>query len=720
MPILQLPNPGSGMHLHHLSPAQRAIPVQGGTPLRLPGQFERLVDLAYNLWWTWDPAAAELWAAIDPRRWIERRNPLTLLHGVDGETWEALAANGSFLDSYNKVLRRFDAYMSNPETWFASRLGKPLRGPVVYMCTEFGIHHTLPLYSGGLGVLAGDHVKAASDLGVPLVGVGMLYRRFFSQTVDPDGNQQHNYLNMPLVRRPLRRVLDRHGHALTARIALPGRRVAVGAWRLDVGRVPVLLLDTDLAENDPADRPISHLLYVRSREMRLAQEIVLGIGGVRIVEDLGLNPAVWHVNEGHSALGLLDRLSTEVQAGSSFDEARRVVEGRTLFTLHTPVPAGNEVFPATEVAAHLNGSLPGIDEQTLRDLGVPVDGDETSFDLSALAVRLAGITNGVSKRHAEVVSERWSSVKGEPTVAITNGVHTPTWVGRAMTRVYEQAVGRDWPSRLVDLPAWKQVLEVPDEVVWEAHERQKEEMLRHLRARLREQWARHGEGPQTLRRAATQLPPSCLTIVYARRFATYKRAGLLLSDPGRARNILTSSSHPVQVVFAGKAHPADREGQALIRWVVEMARSADLAGHIHFVEDYDMEVARQLVGGADVWLNHPRPPQEASGTSGMKAAANGVVNLSVLDGWWLEGHADDLGWGFGRRHNSDAEDAGLLYHLLESEVVPEFYDRDDAGIPRRWVQRMKQSMARLTPAFSTHRMMTDYVERAYSRLDGDS
>jgi starch phosphorylase len=630
--------------------------------------------------------------------------------------WEALELNDSFVQLYDEVISAFDAYMDEEHTWYATHHPGALPGGLAYLCTEFGVHHTLPTYSGGLGVLAGDHTKAASDLGIPMVAVGLLYRRgYFRQAVDPHGQQQEIYLPFETSRRPMRRVLDRNGHPLTVGVDLPGRRVDVAAWRVDVGRVPLLLLDTDLPSNDVADRPITHILYVRGREMRLCQELVLGIGGARLVEEIGMEPSTWHINEGHAAFSLVERLSKHIAAGMPAEAAMKAVRESTVFTLHTPVPAGNEVFDRDMVLSYLSGRLPGIDDETLLGLS---DSGRGVFDLGALAIRLSSSTNGVSRRHGDVVTRDWEHIIGGPGTSVTNGVHIPTWMGGAMGRRLEVALGEGWTARTLEPEAWEAVLDLPDEEVWEAHLSQKERLMRHLRWRIREQWARHGAAPGDLRRIPTLFSAERLTVVFARRSATYKRAGLLFTDPGRLQWILTNPERPIQLLFAGKAHPADTEGKGLIRRVVEMSASPQLQGHLMFLEDYDMELARYLVGGADVWLNTPRPPMEASGTSGMKAAANGALNVSVLDGWWGEGFNGRNGWGFGEHHESDEADVAMLYNILEHEVAPRYYDRDEDGIPRAWVAAMKEAIASTAAPFSAARMVAEYVERLYIPANG--
>jgi len=490
----------------------------------------------------------------------------------------------------------------------------------------------------------------------------------------------------------------------------------VGVWRIDVGRVPLLLLDTDLLSNDPADRPITHYLYVRGREMRLCQELVLGIGGARVVDALGWKPSTWHINEGHAAFALLQRLSRAMGAGVSLDDAVAQVREQTVFTLHTPVPAGNETFDLGLVQHYLADRLFGIDAATLSSLGTHAN--PGSFDMGALAIRLSAVTNGVSRRHAEVVTRDWQNLIGGPGEAVTNGVHLPTWIGGVIERRVARVLGQDWAMRTLDTPAWEALRKIPDKELWEAHQAQKQRLLRNVRTRLRDMEARHGEPPEELRRVGGLFSVDSLTLVFARRFAAYKRVGLLLSDMGRLQALLTNPERPVQIVFGGKAHPADREGQDLIRRVVQMAKDPRFEGHVAYVEDYDMELARYLLAGADVWVNMPRPPMEASGTSGMKAAVNGVPNLSVLDGWWPEGFNGRNGWGFGETHQSDDADAATLYHLIEHEVAPLYYERDEDGVPRRWVAMMKEAMITAVP-FSATRMVAEYLEHLYIRANGN-
>ena len=505
-------------------------------------------------------------------------------------------------------------------------------------------------------------------------------------------------------------------------IEFPARLVEVAVWSFNVGRVPILLMDTDLVSNDPADRPITHALYVRGREMRFCQELVLGVGSVKALEALDIDPATWHVNEGHAAMSILERIARQVEAGRSFDTATIDVKRRTVFTLHTPVPAGNETFDHSMVEKYL-GHWPdrvGVDMAHLRDLGSSGRAGDEMFDLGALAIKNASIVNGVSKRHAEIVSREWDHLLDSEALAVTNGVHPPSWVGRDTSRLLTKMLGSDWENRLIaDPSAASMIMGLSDAEIWERRLDRKNMLARFARSRLRHQRARHGNSPDELRAVERVLPPEYLTIGFARRFATYKRATLLFHDVSWLQSILTDPDRPVQVVFAGKAHPADRHGQGLIQHIVELSNMPDLLGHIHVLEDYDLRMARFLTQGVDIWLNSPRPPEEASGTSGMKASMNGGLNLSIADGWWIEGHNGKNGWTFGsgqenRDHEAaDSEDAASLYRLLQDEIVPLYYERYAQGIPHGWITMMKEAITSSIYDFSSHRMVQDYTDKAY-------
>jgi len=706
------------------------VPTQAGAPFRLPPRFEGLRRLAYNLWWMWHPRAALLFQRIDATTWSRYRNPIALFESpID---WQPLLNDPGFIAEYEDVLEALDRYMSTgADRWFHRAHPRQLEGPVAYFCAEYGFHESLGIYSGGLGVLAGDHMKSASDMALPFVGVGLLYRKgYFRQTIDADGHQEHAYPDFDLNRLPVLRVLDRLGDPLYVPVELPGRTIHAAVWMLQVGRVPVLFLDTDNTRNDEADRHITHILYVRGREMRLHQELVLGVGGVRALRALGIAPAAWHLNEGHSAFLLVERVREMVEAGTPPAEAWAAVRRTSVFTIHTPISAGNERFDADlvrRVAGPLfSGSRPGVPTVPIEEaleLGRGVDGDRGQFDMTAFSLRLANGANAVSRLHSETANNTWEPLLGgRHILAVTNGIHTPTWVGRAMRGLYERFLNADlddMDGRSDTGRFWERVGRVPDRDLWDAHLHQKRELSVFARQRLVSQMARHGEAPSTLVELEQALDPEILTIGFARRFATYKRAALLFTDVDRLARLVHDADRPVQFVFAGKAHPADRPGQQVIQSIFARSLSPELRGRVFVLEDYDMRVAKLLVRGVDVWLNNPRRPLEASGTSGMKACANGIVNLSVLDGWWDEGWLGDNGWAIGGRVTTPDEgaqdwaDALELYRILENEVVPRYYDRGSDGLPKAWLELMKRAISTTLWRFSTTRMLHEYAELLY-------
>ena len=701
-----------------------------GASFRLPPQLEGLRALAYNLYWAWHPRTRSIWSRIDRKAWTRHRNPVPVLAGpVD---WSRLLEDTSFMAEVREVLRDFERYMSNgADRWFTRHHADALPGPVAYFCAEYGLYESLGIYSGGLGVLAGDHMKTTSDMALPFVGVGLMYRRgYFHQTIDADGHQEHAYPDYDLTRLPVGRVQGRDGEPLTVTVALPGRDLQVAVWAVQVGRTPVLLLDTDIPENGDADRPITHILYVRGREMRLHQELVLGVGGVRALGALGIVPAVWHLNEGHSAFLLAERAREHVAGGATLDEAWNRVRSNSVFTIHTPVSAGNERF-AADLVRRVAGPLldgdgrphtGGVPIDAVLQLGLGSDGDPSEFDMTGFSLRLTNDANAVSQLHAQTADAMWTGIAPHRIRGVTNGIHVPSWVGHAMG----ETLGRAVHANLDDIdaespvgPFWEHLDRVPTEELWATHQRQKLELAIFARRRLRSQFARHGEAPAVLDDLESALDPDILTIGFARRFATYKRAGLLFSDLDRLGRLLWNKDRPIQIVFAGKAHPADRPGQQVIQEIFTRSRSQQLRGRVFILEDYDIRIARYLVAGVDVWLNNPRRPLEASGTSGMKAGTNGVVNVSVLDGWWDEGYTGDNGWAIGGRETNPDEaaqdwaDAQDLYRLLEDEIVPLYFDRDERGLPVAWVDLMRRSMASTLWRFSTTRMLHDYVEKMY-------
>src|SRR5436190_8575323 len=699
------------------------VPSIPAASFMLPPRLEGLQRLAYNLHWAWHPRTRGLFDRIDSSGWARYRSPIPVISGaVD---WPRLLDDAKFMAEYHDVLAEFDGYMANGAGhWFQRRYADRLSGPIAYFCAEYGLHESLGIYSGGLGVLAGDHMKTASDMALPAIGVGLLYRKgYFRQSIDADGHQEHDYPDYDLSRLPLGRVQDASGLPLTVTLELPGRALSVAVWVAQVGRVPVLLLDTDLPENSDSDRPITNILYVRGREMRLHQELVLGIGGVRAIRALGFAPSVWHLNEGHSAFLLAERAREYVAAGRPIDAAFSAVKRDSVFTIHTPVSAGNERFDA-DLVRRVAGPLldaGGVPLEQVLELGLGVDGDRAEFDMTAFSLRLTNGANAVSQLHAQTANGTWHGVPDSPIVGITNGIHAPTWIGQPIAELLE-----DLGADLDDLDEstepgrfWGRLDHIPGQDLWDAHLRQKRELAHFARGRLRSQFARHGESPAALTELEIALDPDVLTVGFARRFATYKRAGLLFSDIDRLARMLFDEERPVQIVFAGKAHPADRPGQRVIQEIFQRSRSPQLRGRVYILENYDMRVARFLVQGVDVWLNNPRRPLEASGTSGMKAAQNGVPNVSVLDGWWDEGFAGDNGWAIGGRETDpdeaaqDWRDAQDLYRLLEEEVVPAWYDRDAQGLPRRWVTVMRRAMATAQWPFSSTRMLHEYTEQLY-------
>jgi starch phosphorylase len=706
------------------------VPVAPGASFHLPPKLEGLRRLAYNLWWSWHPHARVLFSRIDAGGWARYRNPIPVLSGP--VAWDQLLNNPAFMADYEEILREFDAYMANgADHWFTRRFGGQLEGPIAYFCAEYGFHESLGIYSGGLGVLAGDHMKTASDMALPLIGVGLMYRKgYFRQTIDADGHQEHAYPDYELSRLPILRALDRLGEPLTISLPLPGRDLYAAVWVAQVGRVPVLLLDTDVPDNDDSDRPITHILYVRGREMRLHQELVLGVGGVRALRELDLSPAVWHLNEGHSAFLLAERARELVGTGTTLDAAWNAVRSDSVFTIHTPVSAGNERFDA-DLVRRVAGPLlegdgrphtGGVGMDAVLALGLGVEQDPTAFDMTAFSLRLTRGANAVSLLHAQTANATWQGVMPHEILGITNGVHTPTWLGQPVREALERYTDADFDA-MDDQPPnrrfWERIARIPAQELWESHQRQKLELAIFARGRLRSQFARHGESPHTLEELEDVLDPSILTLGFARRFATYKRAALLFTDIERLARMLWSEDRPLQIIFAGKAHPADRPGQGVIQDIFGRSRSPRLRGRVFILEDYDIRIARFLVQGVDVWLNNPRRPLEASGTSGMKASANGIPNLSVLDGWWDEGWTGDNGWAIGGRETNPDEgaqdwaDAQDLYRILEEELIPAYYDREAGAPPERWIQVMRNAMSSNIWRFSTTRMLHQYVENLY-------
>ncbi len=696
----------------------------------LPEPLQRLRDLARNLWWCWDPDGVDLWRRLDPDLWESTyHNPVRMLGAMDQSRLEALAEDAGFLVQLESVCKRFEEYL-NHRRKFADEL--PGEAAIAYFSAEFGINESVPNYSGGLGVLAGDHIKSASDLGLPLVGVGLLYREgYFQQYLNADGWQQEVYPANDFYNMPVALMRDAQGAALRIDVPYPQRRVRAQIWRIQVGRVPLYLLDTNLDENAPEDREITGQLYGGDLDMRIRQEILLGIGGVRAIEALGLAPSVCHMNEGHSAFLALERIRLIMErSGCSFDVAREVVSASTCFTTHTPVPAGNDSFAANLMDRYFADYYPklGLTRDQFLALGRQ-DPSNTSEDfcMTVLALKLATYRNGVSKLHGEVSREMWRrvwpsvSLDEVPITSITNGIHTASWISKDLWELFDRYLGPAWIESLSEAGAMDRIADIPDAELWRTHERRRERLVAFARQRLRQQLERRGAPPSEIEAADEVLDPEALTIGFARRFATYKRGTLLFRDIDRLMSILNAEGRKVQIIFAGKAHPRDTEGKELIRQIAHYARLPGVRGSVVFLENYDTNVARYMVQGTDLWLNTPRRPMEASGTSGMKAAANGSLNMSIPDGWWPEAYDHRNGWriGLGESYPSleeqDEVESNAIYDLFEKEVVPAFYDRGRDRLPREWIERMKDCMRTILPVFSTWRMVSEYAERFYIR-----
>ena len=696
----------------------------------LPEPLKPLLDIAYNLWWTWHPEAVELFVRLDRQLWQRtRHNPIRMLGTVSQQTLDAAARDEGFLASLDRAQSNLRRHLER-KPWIQATEKHAGNFTIAYFCAEYGLTESLQIYSGGLGCLAGDHLKSASELGMPMVAVGLLYRHgYFQQYLNADGWQQEYTPDLDFANLPVRLLKDDTGHDLRVTVRLPGRTLNVAIWKAVVGRIPLYLLDTNLPENDASDRQITGQLYGGDMEMRIKQEIVLGIGGVRALRAAGVNPDICHMNEGHSAFLALERIRDLIEKHNiSFDEARQGAAASHVFTTHTPVPAGIDRFPPDMINRYFkpyHESL-RLDMEGLLALGREnVFNKNEYFSMATLAVRTAAWCNGVSKLHGQVSRQMWHTIwpgvpqHEVPIAHVTNGVHARSWLSADLTNLLDRYLGARWQDNPADQSVWKAIYEVPDEELWRVHERRRQRMVMWTRRILRKQLDARGTNPKQVNDACDALSDNALTIGFARRFATYKRATLLLRDTQRLLRLLSKSERPVQFLVAGKAHPADGGGKDLIRQLVKFAADPASGHRIVFLENYDIHIARYLVQGCDVWLNTPRRGMEASGTSGMKAALNGVLNCSILDGWWDEAYEPDLGWAIGRREAYANPDMGddiesrALYDLLENQIVPMFYDRDEHGVPRQWVSRMKKSIAKLAPFFNTNRMVQEYTEKLY-------
>jgi len=703
----------------------------------IPDKLRPLSEMSKNLWWVWNHDAAELFRRLDRELWEEsNRNPVQLLGTLSPQQLNEAANDQGYMAQLTRVYRQFKEHVEGTG-WFRTThdvagdvAGNKSPMLVAYFSAEFGLHESLPIYSGGLGVLAGDHLKSASEIDVPLVGVGLLYRQgYFQQYLSSDGWQQESYPDLDFYNLVVEPFVGADGKPVIVRVDLPDNAVFIRVWKVAVGRVTLHLLDTNLEENAPADRDITARLYGGGTEMRIKQEIVLGIGGVSALSALGIKPTVFHMNEGHSAFLALERIRILLEnSPMTFDEARQFVAAGSVFTTHTPVPAGIDMFPPELVSRYFRNYHAGLklDEEGFLALGrEDVTNKRQGFSMAVLALRLADGCNAVSKLHGEVSRDMWHSIwpgvpKQEvPITHVTNGIHVRSWVSGEIVSVLDRYLGDAWTNNPMSPDAWADVETIPDEELWRAHERCRERLVVWTRQALKKQIQARGGTLSDIALAEQVLDPDALTIGFARRFATYKRGTLLLRDRERITQIISNSQRPVQFIFAGKAHPADQGGKELIRAIVDFARDAGLRKRFVFIENYDMGVARMLVQGVDVWLNTPRRPYEASGTSGMKASANGGLNLSVLDGWWVEGYDPSVGWAIGRGEQyadievADSVEAQSLYDTLERGVVPTFYERNTGGVPVEWVKRMKANLRKLAPFFNTNRMVAQYGEKLY-------
>lgn len=696
----------------------------------LPERINRLGELAYNLWWTWNQPALRLFLTLDRRLWEKtNHNPIAFLHQVEQEKLKQAAQDTYYLEEYDCVLADFDRYMANDETWFASEYPHLSDKQMAYFSFEFALHESIPFYAGGLGVLSGDHLKEASDMGLPMVGMGFIYKQgYFVQKITEDGWQETSYFHFDFSEMPIISILDADNNPLTITVDLPGRAVNARVWMLQVGRVPLFLLDTSNSDNEKNDKALTSRLYSSDPEVRISQEMLLGIGGVRALRKLGYQPSLWHMNEGHSAFLTLERYREYAQSGMTYEEIIRQVRKSDVFTTHTPVPAGNDQFPIWMIDKYFPVFWEGLNltRDQFINLGKQSQSWGDMFSMPVLALHLSEHTNAVSELHGEVARRMWNflwpdrSEDEVPIESITNGVHTGFWLARRMRQLFDRYFGPDWYDHLDDPEVWSRVDQIPDMELWDVRRHLKRKLIHHAIEQARSHWHSGKRTPAQVIVDGVMLDQYSLTIGFARRFATYKRAYLLFSDYERLLKIITNRDMPVQVILAGKAHPADEPGKLMIQKVYRAAKDHQTSGRIVFLEDYDLNIARIMVQGVDVWMNTPRRPNEASGTSGMKAALNGTLNFSVLDGWWREGFNGSNGWAIGDDIDyddptmQDQKDAESMYDTLENQIIPMYYQTRSMGdASSRWLATVKESMRSLGWQFSTRRMLKEYMRKMY-------
>jgi len=698
----------------------------------LPEELEPLRELAYNLHWCWNLETIELFRRLDRDLWTATsQNPVKMLGTIKQDRLSQALNDDGFMAQLERVYGSLKEYLGG-STWFEHKYGKYETPKIAYFSMEYGLTECLPIYSGGLGILAGDHLKSASELGLPLAAVGLLYQQgYFQQYLNADGWQQETYPDNDFYNMPIRPVTRNDGIPVLIEVEFPGRKVYCRIWRVQVGRISLYLLDTNTPENSHADRKITYQLYAGDNETRIQQELILGMGGMQALRRLDIHVHVCHMNEGHAGFMALDRILRRIDVNNlTLQEASEIVRSGTIFTTHTPVPAGIDIFHPTLVERYLNPIFQkyGLKKGDFLPLGRHNPGDENDpFNMALMALRMTANANGVSELHGEVSRKMWQSnwpkvpLNEVPIDHITNGVHTRSWISHEMSELFLRYLGPDWLNKPADQSIWEKVERIPDVELWRIHERRRERMVAFTRSRLISQLKRRGASQKEIDAASETLNPETLTIGFARRFATYKRATLLLRDRERLRKLLTSTDRPVQFIFAGKSHPLDNGGKDLIKEIVHFARRDDIRKHMVFIENYDINVARYLVQGVDLWLNTPRRPHEASGTSGMKVIPNGGLNISILDGWWCEGYDIDTGWAIGAGEEyddpnyQDEVESKALYEVLENEVIPLFYDLGTDNIPRRWIAMIKKSMAKLSAVFNTNRMVREYTEKYYMK-----
>jgi glycogen phosphorylase len=691
----------------------------------IPERLSGLAEMAENLWWSWHPAARMAFKLLDRREWkASNHNPDKMLKQLSREVLEKFAQDKYYLNHYDVVMSEFRKEMKDSRCDILE-CNTPHSMPIAYFSAEFGLHRSLPFYAGGLGFLAGDFIKECSDLKVPMLAMGFMYPEgYLRQVIREDGWQDNVAQILDRDAAPISRVMDDQGRHLMVRVPLIDPPIHVAVWKVTVGHVPLYLMDTDIEINDPWNRLISARLYTGDMELRLRQEIVLGIGGSEVLEKMGIAHSVLHLNEGHAAFALLEKIRDRVMTGCSFEEAARQISATTIFTTHTPVKAGHDVFPFHLMEKYFSSYWPSlkVDHDEFLQLGVHPLEPQAGFNMTAFALRISGFRNGVSLKHGEVARNMWQSLwpdqpeKEVPIDSVTNGIHVPTWIEPKMQLLFNKYLGNNWLADHGNPVIWELVDEIPDEELWDTHYWLKLKLINVLREISRRRWK--NDHPSSTPASGVFLDPDVLTIGFARRFATYKRADLIFQDMERIKRLLNHNRTPVQIVFAGKAHPADDPGKRILQKVIQTASNPETAGRIAFVENYNEQYAQYLVHGVDIWLNNPVPPNEASGTSGMKAALNGVPHLSIADGWWCEGYNRKNGWIFGEVVSSedrDAEDARAIYDLLEKEVIPLYYDLNHHGFPQGWVKMMKESIKSTASKFSARRMVKEYVEKYYSR-----